>query len=192
MTDIATPLFNNSDRPFFSFTVNLPFKKGSHILSWVQVRWGLRWLATQEEYLDACDGALSCIKIIVFFFSIPFLQPCWLSATWHLMVLWSHLNILAISGVLHPSGRLFVIFDFSEWVKSLIWPILPEEKKLPNNYAHLDIGQGYSNTNLKRATKKCSMTQRSMYWGRSGHMQKYCYIQNKMSFSFKTSKYKLK
>ena len=31
-------------------------------------------------------------------------------------------------------------FYFSESVKSLFWPILPEEKKLPNNYAHLDIG----------------------------------------------------
>ena len=42
--------------------------------------------------------------------------------------------------VLHPSERLFTIFDFSESVKSLFWPILPEEKKLPNNYAHFDIG----------------------------------------------------
>ena len=32
------------------------------------------------------------------------------------------------------------IFPSSESVKSLFGPILPEEKKLTNNYAHLDIG----------------------------------------------------
>lgn len=65
-----------------------------------------------------------------------FLRPCRLFVTGHSMGLWSRLSILAISKVLHFSKRLTIV-DVSESVRSFFSPILPEEKELPNNYAHL-------------------------------------------------------
>lgn len=50
--------------------------------------------------------------------------------------------MFAISRVLVPSERLVTTSDFSESVRSLFRPVLPEEKTLPNNNAHLDIVYG--------------------------------------------------
>ena len=74
------------------------------------------------------------------FFSVRFLRPCWLLATKRLNIQLSRHHGLVISRVLHPSERYFTIFDSSESVKSLFWPILPEVLKLRNIYAHLIWG----------------------------------------------------
>lgn len=48
--------------------------------------------------------------------------------------------LIVYSSVLYPFEILFTIFDFSDSVTSLFWLFTPDEKNLPNNYAHLDIG----------------------------------------------------